>query len=573
MGKLIELMLYVNRAIGAVVNSLTLLSAGRRGGNYLLILVPIVIVGILSSLVILTVSVGIIAYTNSTAIGNGTLINLVTVLLAVSLNLFGLILVAGSVSNLLCSVITNLTLNDLYPSGLTIARFLNGNNLGIVSKHRKSVYAGSNPTLLISGKIDVLVAGSICGHTANGTAVELEAELSAGRISGSYRLAIKVVSVSCLDDNLCLGNDISLIDGKSAANGALGVSNVTVLGTGSNNCRNVNPGVSELSKSYVSLGSTVKRGSVAASALLVCLPAVRNAGSSLCLNVNSESMNAGSLEAGNVDMILYYKSGNDEGFGNNAFNNLCGSVANSALRITGACGAAGRSDGELAILNPVVTNGRLNYNLGALVGAIAALNNCNAVLFAVRSLNDLCNVAILAIVTSLCCVLNLVCTTLGCAPLGPSRNAVLAKSAYYLVVSDGVVDHRNLAGNLVTTVSAGDNLLTNLVASSGLNHYRLTVSVALVVGVSPVGYNGSLTSVTLVKVVTELTALGSYGLNERAVAVRKGVLFTYSRTLRSRGSLLGMIMYVNFCENGNNAAYAHNNGEQKSKNSFRIVLH
>jgi hypothetical protein len=129
-------------------------------------------------------------------------------------------------------------------------------------------------------------------------------------------------------------------------------------------------------------------------------------------------------------------------------------------------------------------------------------------------------------------------------------------------------------GTLVRAVLLASKLGNGL----PLTEHMLTGNEVLALGVK----NRSTTCGTLVDVITGSIALGCLGsyvdevlcaLNVDVGALLIDRMLTLGLINELSGRSLSMIMYVNFCENGNNAAYAHNNGKQKSKNSFRIVLH
>jgi hypothetical protein len=98
--------------------------------------------------------------------------------------------------------------------------------------------------------------------------------------------------------------------------------------------------------------------------------------------------------------------------------------------------------------------------------------------------------------------------------------------------------------------------------------------------------DGSSALATLIELITALGAgrLLLISENEMRGRIALSILFVdvgallidLMRTLglfnECRGRMLVVVM-GSLCENGNNAAYAHNDGKQKSKNSFRIVLH
>jgi hypothetical protein len=103
---------------------------------------------------------------------------------------------------------------------------------------------------------------------------------------------------------------------------------------------------------------------------------------------------------------------------------------------------------------------------------------------------------------------------------------------------------------------------------------------ARLIGVLPVGSNRSTTLLTLPKVKTGLSTLSGNSLDEHKMLCTLGVEVVALVVSLVRAVLFGDYhrvlstgICISFCENGNNAANAHNNGQEKSKNSFRIVLH
>jgi hypothetical protein len=412
-------------------------------------------------------------------------------------------------------------------------------------------------------------------------------------------MASRIYDVSLGNNN---NGGSSLIKGKSVTYGTLSVCLNTVLHTGMSNASNVSPGMTEscdLKLSSSSYGSTVKRNCIAVSALLVILNALVIAISRASGNVNSEAVNAGSSEAeGCIENDL--NRGGYAGSGNVCkvdlvSNYVNGGLTNATVDSTGACGAAGRSGSNYSLGGiPSVSKrtGSVNDNLLLAVRAVLALYDCKTGLVAVGLRNDLNNVTVarltgscsdgLAIITKLAPLLvcrdSILALKAGLSIVLDSRGAVsvlvikrLDNLGYVCAVKSSLLGKvRRIDSLLVAAASVGANALHNAVSStSGLgDNSPLAPSVLTVAYFSPVGNNGSLTSFTLVKIITEGTALRSNGLDELNRSIRHSVRF-----IRAGTDNVCMNVRCSLCENGNNAAYAHNNGEQKSKNSFRIVLH
>lgn len=578
--KSVNLVRLVCATVDTPVKSNTLVGAGRRGSDNGLGGIPRVNVGLRSHYVVLTVCLGGVIDTGCAA---STSIDLVTAVLAVSLNLGGGPGVTRSSgrSYLLCATGTLVNLNLIVGAVACIVSGIGRIKSPSVRELRKSKNSVGNPLRTCgSSRGDGSVGGAgVTGNvrrkTANATTVEPEAVLGARRIAVRNRNSEVVVMLSRIYD-VCLGNDVSLVEGKSVTNRALVVSKDAVGLTAVSGSINVSPGVagSRIYKSgCINCSGAVKRNSVAGGALLVSKNTVIIAIGSGRTNINAEVVDAGSRESCDSDLGGGSNATYSVGNGNLTIGNNCSCLANRALYVTRACSTAGRSSSEIANLNPSVAKaavGCVNNNLEALVLAVLALNDCKAGLVAVGLLYDLCNVTV-ACGTGGSDMVNLVVTVVIRAPLAPCRNTILAVEVGALVVNNVVLtlsDGLGL-GYSTTLILTSSGLYAELVAGGSSGLYPCAPRVVAVADLGPVGNYGSLTSCTLVKIVAELTALSGNGLDKHYRSVSHSVLYCCT----GAGNSLAMYVRVRLCENGNNAGDAHHNGEEKSTNSLRIVLH
>lgn len=452
----------------------------------------------------------------------------------------------------------------------------------------------------------------------------------------AYGLAILVelyvVLVLCrkcksrlFNDHLFTGRSRSLNIKDRLANRADLMSLLTVNSTSVINLGNLSaPLVSSLAYNKVRRSASrlaVERGR-ATSVLtnVVSLGALLLTGSGIFFNLLAGEIVSKLLKARNDDLNVSSSAGDRSRDSNYALNYVSGLAANSTLCSTGSslCTVSGSSDAEL---NPAVTCtalSSLNDNLGIGIAANRALNGSLTVGVAVGSESDVNNLtyARLAIYLSVNAIvpsgINLagseltVGTILICTPNVPS-SGILAGETCRLIVSKNMLTRLDSLGNISTVLSSH----LCIVVSIDLNSARTAVGSALAIHNAvlkasrslinsplaprmlgsakrrhPVGKNGSVTGSTPVERITPLATLRSdyNGLavvaeNRRISRVCRSVLFgslavsliagalslrSHAMIVRSNGSL---------CENGNNAAYAHHDGKEKSTNSFRIVLH
>lgn len=407
--------------------------------------------------------------------------------------------------------------------------------------------------------------------TALGAAVKLITVRSTSSSLAYSGLGIgEVMSPSLLDDESILGG-LYLVCIKVSAASTDVVSSHSVVLAISLGCRNVSKICIKMSGSRNNYDSSL--GLTAVLTSLVSLIAVYGAGRSLCINVNKvvTLVDLGSFE---LEDVL----------------GLCVNVidtANCAYCITLTILAAGRSRNVIALKHPGVTVSRVDrknlYGLG--VATVSTGVNSLACLSAGRAGNEFGTTAEVALVAKL----NLLgCITygtgLGCVSVLVAANVLVA---VLVSVNLGIrpLVTLSLLGLGLGLVALGTSTLVRAVLLASklgnglpLTEHVLTGNEVLALGVK----NRSTTCGTLVDVITGSIALGCLGsyvdevlcaLNVDVGALLIDRMLTLGLINELSGRFLSMIMYVNFCENGNNAAYAHNNGEQKSKNSFRIVLH
>ena len=313
--------------------------------------------------------------------------------------------------------------------------------------------------------------------------------------------------------------------------------------------------------------------------------------------VNGEAVNTGSLEACNVNLLGLKLGAYVVLNGNLTLNNGRDKSADRTLSVTRTSLTTGRSGGEVTKLSPNVTEtavGSINNYLKALVGAVLALNYCNAVSIAGRSGNYSVNVAN-TILTGSCNMLDLVIAIIVCTPFFPCRDTVLALKRSVLVVVHNVLTLVNdfncvaVLSNSSKICSLVSRLYGNNVAASGTGAGLGCLSVGVAGGIgckspiavcvvlfalklSPVGEDRRFTSFTLVNGVAPLAALSGNDLDEYVGSIRHSMLCANTGTGDAISVRLAACC-IRSCENGNNTADAHHDGKEKSTNSFRIVLH
>ena len=428
---------------------------------------------------------------------------------------------------------------------------------------------------------DTLRTVNISKLTTLSTAVNFIAVLSAGRIYNINRfcIAIHTIIVAALgsNDQRILGGLNHVLIEISATYGTSEVSQHSIFFTSSLvNSRMVSiSGMSGRSDGvYVSLRLTAILTS------LVSLVTGLGAGRSRCRNVYSELVALVGSSARELVKVVGVSID-------------IVTATNLTYSITPTVGTAGRSLNVVALKNPLVS---IEETIGILIGINYNSLRVAAVLTFESSLASLgaCGrsgenrITILALVVK-CLGYGLAAngTGVGCVSILIAANiAVAVLVGVDNALREGVAKCGDNNYLLVVTNGTRSNLFT-VGGTGSLGDYSLTPGVLLCLSDCLTGVkNRSSTLGTLIKLVTALSAGRLQLISENEMSSRIAIcvlnvdvcalsidrILTLSLINSARGRVLVMVM-GSFCENGNNAAYAHNNGKQKSKNSFRIVLH
>lgn len=426
---------------------------------------------------------------------------------------------------------------------------------------------------------DTLGTVDLSELTALGTAVNIVAVLGASGLELNGRnvvLEIVIVTKSRSSNKLFYGNNVTVLVKVSIAcrtNRVCLHGRILAISLRSGN---LNQGLMSglLDVNYARLGLTAILTS------LVSLVALLDAGRSLCRNVYSELVALVGSSAKELVKVVGVSID-------------IVAAANLTYSITPTVGTAGRSLNVFALKNPLVS---IEETIGILIGINGNSLGVAAVLTGESSLASLgacgrsgeIRITILALVIK-CLGHGLAAngTGVGCVSILIAANvAVAVLVGVDNALREGVARCGDNNYLLVVTNGTRSNLFT-VGGTGSLGDYSLTPGVLPCLSDCLTGVkNRSSTLGTLIKLVTALSAGRLQLISENEMSSRIAIcvlnvdvcalsidrILTLSLINSARGRVLVMVM-GSFCENGNNAAYAHNNGKQKSKNSFRIVLH